>query len=340
MTNSSRSRESLSLRVDATIKQQYENRILEKFGVLQPYAGTELERELRVITGNGELSELVDKAQQLTRSIGETSTENKNLKANRSGDSEVIGYRIHSEVRSALKSEAQRASDVTYASELVESAMLAYARGDQTESKVAARLDRIEDFVDANTSDKDVVTRRTESIAEVFQDKKQFTLADFDTAVDEKARGINAGDYARKEYLPRVLEEIDYVTHPEDPEIFQPAEMVSPSEQDPRNKLPILRDEDEMVEIIVFDVLNRGLDAEGSALEYTPADAADALGKGMTRGKARQLFDRVALMSDRIEHIETKNHLKIDCERFNKISFPDIDFSLKDWMIDEFELVY
>jgi hypothetical protein len=218
--------------------------------------------------------------------------------------------------------------------------MLAYARGDQTESKVAARLDRIEDFVDANTSDKDAVTRRTESIAEVLQTKPQFTLADFDTAVDQEARGINAGDYARKEYLPRVLEEMDYVTHPENPELFQLAERSNSSEQDPRNKLPILRDEDDKIEIIVFEVLNLGLDAEESAVEYTPADAADALGKGMTRGKARQLFDEVASLSNRIEHVESENHLKIDCKRFNTISDTDLNFSLDDWMVDEFELAY
>lgn len=335
MTDTSRSRESLSLRVNSTVKQQYEDRILEKFGVLQPYAGTELERELRVLVDQGELARLVDKTHELARSIGETTSENKKFNANRSGDSEVIGYRVHSEVRRALKSEAQRASGVTYASELVESVMLAYASGDQTESKVADRLDRIEEFVESNTSDKGVVTRRTEDIIGELQNQEQFTLDDFDEAVDTAASGINSGEYARKEYLHRVLNKLNYTTQPRNAQLFSPLERVDPSEQDPRNKLPFLRDESDIKEIILFDALSSGLLSAQFHVKYTPSDAKQAVGKGLSQDQIRRLFDRIASTCDKIKLVESDGYLSIDGKSFNSISRMDFRTPPSEWVMKE-----
>lgn len=304
MPGSSRPRESLSLRINSKIKQRYENRILEKFGTLAPYAGTELERELRVVIGDGELSKLVDTAHELACALDENPTENKNPEPDRAGDSEVVGYRIHSEVRNALKEEAQSASDVTYTSELVESVMRAYAGGDQSESKVAARLDRIQKFVDSQTADKDAVPRRTESIIEAVT-PSPFTLNDFDEAVDQEATGISSGEYAQEEYLPRVLEEAGYTYHPNQPTLFVPIAEVDLSEQDQRDKLPVLRDENDVREIILEDFLA----SVGTGDEYTVATAAATLGEGVTHRTVRNKFEEITSHNKDIKYNREDDYL-------------------------------
>lgn len=308
MTETPQTRESLSLRIDSKIKQQYENRIYEKFGRLEPYTGTELERELRVLIGQGELSKLVDKTQELARALGEDLAENKNSSPERSGNSEVVGYRIHSGVRAELKEEAQSAADVNYASDLVEFVMWAYACGNESESKVGDRLDRIKNFVEAKTSDKDVKLRRTESIIEELP-PTAFQRQDFDKAVDEGPEGLNAGDYAWEEYFPRVVEHGDYVVHPEQSKLFIPADEVDVSNQDPRDKPPVLRDEEDLIEIILTDAL----DSTKSTFttKYTAADAADALGEGVTQGEAQKKFKEVAARSEQIEYERSENQLRI-----------------------------
>lgn len=308
MTETPQSRESLSLRIDSKIKQQYENRIYEKFGRLEPYTGTELERELRVLIGQGELSKLVDKTQELARALGEDLSENKNSRPERSGNSEVVGYRIHSGVRAELKEEAQSAADVNYASDLVEFVMWAYACGNESESKVGDRLDRIKNFVEAKTSDKDVKLRRTESIIEELP-SEDFQLKDFDKAVDEGPEGLNAGDYAREEYLPRVVEHGDYVVHPDQPKLLIPSEKIDVSDQDPRNKPPVLRNEEDLIKIILTDALESTKPTR--KMIYTPADAADALGEGITKRKAQKKFKEVTARSEQIEYNRSENQLEI-----------------------------
>jgi hypothetical protein len=312
MTGTSQTRDSLSLRIDSRIKQRYENRILEKFGTLEPYAGTELERELRVVIGQGELSKLVDRTHELARSLGERQGENKKSSPNRSGETVVVGYRIHAEIRDKVKKEAQNAADVTYARDIVESVMWAYACGNQTESKVADRLDRIEAFVEAKTSDKDAKTRRTESIIEAVT-PGEFLLEDFNQAVDEEASGINAGDYAREEYLPRVLAELDYTYHPENPSLFISTDKVDCSEQDPRDKLQFLRDEDDEIKLILKDAIEsaKSNNKPKSNIRYTPADAVAALGKGTTQKAARSKFEQVASRSKKIEYEKTEGYLSV-----------------------------
>lgn len=323
MTEPSHPRESLSLRINSKIKQRYENRILEKFGTLAPYAGTELERELRVVIGDGELSKLVDTAHELARSLDETPAENKNPGPDRGGDSEVVGYRIHSEVRNALKEEAQTASDVTYASELVESVMQAYANGDQIESKVAARLERIQNSVDSQTSDKDAVTRRTESIIEAVT-PTPFTLDDFNEAVDQEATGISSGEYARKEYLPRVLEEAGYTYHPNQSTLFVPIGEIDLSEQDLRDKPPVLRDDDDIREII----LNDFLESAETGNQYTLAAATATLGEGVTHGTVRNTFEQIASQNEGIKYDQKEDHLYVKSKGIKSIAERHKEFDL------------
>ena len=317
MTGQSQPRDSLSLRIDSEIKQRYEDRILEKFGTLEPYAGTELERELRVVVGQGELSELVDRTHGLALSLGESQAENKKSTPNRSGETEVVGYRIHSKIRDKVKKEAQIAADVTYARDIVESVMWAYACDNQTESKVADRLERIESFVEAKTSDKDAKTRRTESIIQAVT-PGEFMLKDFDKAVDEEAHGINSGDYARKEYLPRVLDEADYTFHPDTPRLFVPADSVNLSQQDPQDKLQFLQDEEDKIEIILRDAIESAKSSDQPKINYEPADAVAALGKGTTQQAARSKFEQVASRSERVEYEKAEGRLSIQANSNQK----------------------
>jgi len=318
MTEPSNPRESLSLRINSEIKQRYENRILEKFGTLAPYAGTELERELRVVIGDGELSKLVDTAHELSRSIGEDPAENKNPELGRAGDSEVVGYRVHSEVRNALKEEAQTASDVTYQSELVESVMQAYAGGDQIESKVTARLDRIQNFVTSQTSAKDAVPRRIESIIEAVT-PSPFTLEDFNEAVDQEATGISSGEYAQEKYLPRILEQTGYTYHPNQPTLFVPIAEVDLSEQDLRDKPPVLRDEGDIREIILEDFL----ESVGTGSQYTLAAATATLGGGVTHRTVRNEFEQIASLNEEIKYNQDEDYLYIKSKEIRSIAERD-----------------
>lgn len=313
MTETSQTRESLNLRINSKIKADYENRIYEKYGRLEPYTGTELERELRVLLGRGELSEVVDRVHELARSLGEQSSENKKSEPIQSGDSEVVGYRVHSSVRAAIMKTAQEATDVTYASEMVESVMWAYACGRQSETKVTDRLERIDAFIKSQTSDKDAKTRRTDTIIDSVT-PSGFTIEDFDQAVDEEVVGISSGRYARSEYLPRVLEETDYTYNPTNPELFRPIEEVDLSKQDPREKLPFLRDEADKIDIIRLDALETAASGTGNHIKYTPADAVAALGGGESQAGVQNLFDQVASNSDDIRYTKEEGYLQVKTE--------------------------
>lgn len=311
MTEPSQDRVSLSLRINSAVKEEYERRIYEKYGRLEPYAGTELERELRVLLGQGELSEVVDRAYELASFVGEQPSENKKSKPNRSADSEVVGYRIHSSVRAKLKEEAQNTADVTYASELVESVMWAYACGRQSETKVADRLERIEAFIQSQTSDKDAKTRRTSSIIDAVT-PSPFSLKDFDKAVDEEVVGIDSGKYAREQYLPKVLEKADYTYHPSNPKLFKSIKNVDVSNQDLRDKLSILRDKDDKIKIVLLDALETATSGSGDHIDYTPQEAVTALGGGESQSGAQSLFDQVASRSDEIVYKKGEGNLKVE----------------------------
>jgi len=50
-------RSGLNMRLDVRVKAEYERAIRETFGVIRPYAGVELERELAALVGDGRLAD-------------------------------------------------------------------------------------------------------------------------------------------------------------------------------------------------------------------------------------------------------------------------------------------
>jgi len=50
-----------------------------------------------------------------------------------------------------------------------------------------------------------------------------FSLTEFDNAI-KAAQGIGVSDYTRKQYLPRVLDELDFTWHPNNPELYVDSE--------------------------------------------------------------------------------------------------------------------
>ena len=78
------------------------------------------------------------------------------------------------------------------------------------------------------------------------------------------------------------------------------------------DKLPILRDEDDKIQIVLLDALETATSGSGDHIEYTPQEAVTALGGGKSQAGAQSMFDQVASRSDKITYKKEKGNLKVE----------------------------
>ncbi|SEV94750.1 hypothetical protein [Natrinema salifodinae] len=238
-------RERLNLRVPPKAKEAFDNALIDKFGKKTPYGGVELERELRTVLDEGSLAELRETVEEVAEIFGKENREEKTRSLNGSG-SALVQYRIAEDVRTRIMNLAEN-SDYRSAGRFVGDIMMTYALEDGVVGRLKDKLERVkkaaEREVDSTTGPKE---RRTNTIVEELAGKSQFDLSDFDQAVDEEARGIGSGKHARKEYLPRVLNELGYTWSPTGEEIFvDPSAADIPDTRDPTTKPYHLMDEED-----------------------------------------------------------------------------------------------
>lgn len=294
------------MRVDVRVKAAYEREIREKYGVIRPYAGVELERECAALVGDGRLADLFDAVHRLSDALGETTREKKTQTPPRS-ESVVCRYRIRETVREDVTALADK-RDVTYPRDLVERVMWDYAQGRSAVDKAVDRMGRIRDKAETELGASDSTTeRRALTIVNALTDDSDFgngatfTLDEFDAAVDDHVQGISSGRYARERYLPRVLDEMDYTWHPENPVFVSQYEDGIPDDRDPRAKPYVLMDREDKREALRRDaVATAAAKTSTGKAKYTIDDGVSALDGRPNRQTVEQLLRALANDDERV----------------------------------------
>jgi hypothetical protein len=312
-------RPALNLRVNVRIKAAFEREIVERHGMLRPYAGTELERELASLVGDGRLADLTDAVHRLSDALGEDRVQKKTQTPS-GGDATVARYRIRESVRNDLMRLAEQA-DVTYPRDLVERVMWDYAQGRSSVDKAVDRMRRIRDRAESELDASDSTTeRRTMTIANALSEDETdfgagatFKLDEFDDAVDNHVTGISSGSYARKQYLAPVLEEMGYTWHPDAPVFVSEDEPFVPDERDPRTKPYLLMDRDDKIEALREDAIATAADKSDTKMaKYTTSDGVAALEGKPARKTVAHLFRAIAEDSARFTWDDENDTLKVD----------------------------
>ncbi|QLC35742.1 hypothetical protein EFA46_015905 (plasmid) [Halarchaeum sp. CBA1220] len=205
----------VGVRVPESIKTAYEDALLEEYVQTRPYAGTELETELRVALGIGEDAAMFDTLRGLRANWEE---EKNNSAPSFSGGEKTVNYRIDPTVRAELKRASQDGDDTM--GEIVARVMYHYAVGDGYQDRMRALVaDVAEDGVDTDEDDEgddlDATERRAGEIAGYIEENAKqvregviFDVADFNEAVREGCSSLSPSDYARETYLKPVLDRL------------------------------------------------------------------------------------------------------------------------------------
>lgn len=305
-------RSGLNMRLDVRVKAEYERAIREKFGVIRPYAGVELERECAALVGDGRLADLFDAVHRLSDALGETTREKKTQTPPRS-ESVMCRYRIRETVREDVMALADEA-DVTYPRDLVERVMWDYAQDRSAVDKAVDRMGRIRDKAETELGASDSTTeRRTLTIVNALTDENRFgggdsfTLEQFDGAVDQDVQGISSGSYARQQYLPRVLNEMEYTWHPKNSQVFvSEFEKFVPDERDARTKPYVLMDRKDKREAIRRDAVETAAEKTSTRkTKYRVEDGVSALEGRPNHQTVEQLLRALANTDERFTWDDT-----------------------------------
>jgi hypothetical protein len=241
----------LNLRVSKSVKDAYESCITEKHGQKHPYAGTELERELRLRLDEGTIGELYSSIPRLADAFGKAPREKKNLSTPDDGTT-VVGYRVSKSIRNAILSLTSKLNH-TNPGAFVETVMNSYAVGESADERLINLVDRIKNATEHEFNDElSAKERRTKAIADELGDS--FTVDDFGQAIESGTK-ISNSNYTRNTYLSRVLDEKDCTWHPRKRGLFVPADDVPPEDRrDPRNKPYTLMSDGDKKTAIKYDV--------------------------------------------------------------------------------------
>jgi hypothetical protein len=288
-------RPSLNLRVDSSIKNAYEEEIRHVYGRTTPYAGIELERELRYYLQRGSLNELHEAVDELAEALAISIEGEKNNSARKRyrEETNVVGYHIHDSIRERIQTNAE---GYRSPGELVEAIMLNYIQNGSATQRLTSRIQRITEEVASKGSSNEELSakqRRTKSIAEALDDAEAFKLEDFRDAIST-AQGISPSEYVIKEYLPRVLDEMNFTWHPDVPELFISKAVDCyeiPEHRDPRQKPESLMTEQDERLAIKLDAFE---EATVGDMAYTVNEARQMLNSSRSKSGIDQLMREIA----------------------------------------------
>lgn len=278
----------LNLRVSKSVKEAYEDVVVEKYGRKRPYAGIELEREFRFALDRGSTYDLYDSIKDLADAFGKVPAEKENY---RTPDDErvVVAYRVAEPIRNGIMSLASGES-CDSPGEFVERLMQAYATGESVEERLIELTNQIKQATEYQFDDDlSAVEKRKKGIADELGDV--FTLSEFGDAIESGTRGLSVKsikDYpkTRRSYLPKVLDEKGATWHPEKPGKFVPADHVIPEERrDPRNKPHILMDESDVRLALKYHAHVANLPRSDTGTLLGVSDAVSVLDGNKSRDK-------------------------------------------------------
>jgi len=307
----------LNLRIDEDVKRNFNNEIKAKFGKCRPYAGIELEREFRYFLNQGELADLQDVVDDLTDTLGGSESKEKTREVDR-GETVVASHRIAENVRTALISASQ--DDYRSAGELAEAIMYGYITDGSVIERVTQKLQRISEEPQPDVDDSmGAKERRTKTIAHELSQSGAvgFSLTEFDNAI-KAAQGIGVSDYTRKQYLPRVLDELDFTWHPNNPELYVDSESLElTNPRDPTKKPLMLMDrEDKRLAIKVAAYRSDGGDSIKATFSIT--DVVDLFKGQIRKSTVRRLMREVAESSPGYKYNQDREKLGINIKNVRR----------------------
>lgn len=297
----------VNVRVDKGVKEAFDEKIIETFGTLRPYAGIELEREFRSYLDRGEVGHLRTVVEELLSTIEDTDCENKIREARRN-NSVSIGYRISDKLRHEMKT----ASEEDYRSfgRLVEAIMYTYVTKGNFIQRMTGEIRRVLKNVEPVDDVVGAKDRRTQTIVANLENREQdaFDMADLEEAI-EAASGIGASTYTKKEYLPRVLEELNFTWDPEHPGRFIDREEYNvPSIRDLTTKPYLLMDRDDQRKAIKIAAYR------SSSQFFTIEDASAVLQGRPKRSTIKALMREIATSAPGYDYSPEDGKMKISSD--------------------------
>lgn len=217
----------LAVRVPEDDVERFEDYLYEKYGMKAPYAGTELERELRTLREDNDLAALGDEIDRVLRAAGRRPTDDreKNIltRSTSDGPTTIKNYRIHEDVREWFVHTYDEPGRVA-------GKLMRYIADGGTVDRLLRRFRRVVDDAESLLADlagdgsPGAKERRTRTLCRLLTEEGDpFNREDFVSALDSPdVEGIGATPHTRKKYLSLVVERLNYLPHPDNPDIFFP----------------------------------------------------------------------------------------------------------------------
>jgi len=291
----------LNARVAKPVVEAYESDLLETYGVIRPYAGTELEKELRAHLDEGDLGTIRTAVEGVADALGVTGREKKSPEESAQSEyptnveTTPVQYRIAEDVKAKIEAAAAE-SHLRSTGEYVGHIMHSLVTIDGVAGSVLETLETVREEVTGQEEEQEETTTSTpEAIAERLGE--QFTREDYLEAA--AAEGVTTERYAVSEHLPAVIEVKGVHPHPNNPELFVPVESdVIEATPDPsRLPYPAMTDRDKRVTVKAEAL--RALDESwGSRQALDTGDVVDALGGRPNASTARSLMQEITSTSE------------------------------------------
>lgn len=216
----------LAVRVPVGDVDRYESYLRENYVQKHPYAGTELERELRTLRENNDLAALGDEIDRVLRAAGRRPTDDreKNIltRSVSDGPTKPVNYRIDPDLREWFVHTYDEPGRVA-------GKLMRYIADGGTVDRLLRRFRRVADDAEALLADlgdgsPSPVERRIRTLCRILTEETDpFNRESFVSALDSPdVKGIDASEYTRKKYLLLVLERLNYLPHPDNADIFFP----------------------------------------------------------------------------------------------------------------------
>ena len=314
MSGDSGERVKLNFRVDTNIKRAFEDCVREKYGKATPYAGFELESELRYFLDIGPLANLKASVDSLASSqeIGE---EKEKVRKAQRDQSEPVCYRVLESVREQIKFEAS--NDFRSPGRLVEAIMYRYTIDGCVVQRLTEYIESVEVACESGTRDSlGAVERRTKGIVNQLNNSNYnvgFSLSDFNEAV-ESVDAISPSTYVRNQYLPLVLDEMGYTWDEKNDDFFINTSLYEiPEVRDVSNKPYYLMDESDKKLIIELVGYRKAQNTGYATLSIN--EAIDELEGRPKQKTVRSLMNKIGDTSPGYSYDSNRGLLKINRDK-------------------------
>jgi hypothetical protein len=199
----------LGVEVEAECYQRLKNYAKDEYGDVQGSTGRMLEEALREYLDEDRYAALEQQIDELLEGLRRTNSDDRAKKTDveyRREDATVAGARIYRPVKTRLREIADEWE--TTMGKIATSAIRTFLDNDRSE-RLERKVRQFESLLEDGSPRKSDLSAKERRLGTICAElgEPPFSLEDFDQAV-RAANGIDAGEHAREEYLPKVLERL------------------------------------------------------------------------------------------------------------------------------------